>query len=52
MAYEGSRSVIDLPEYLVAPDRVRNMKANRKSEIARVIANLVRAWNYSAGKFF
>jgi hypothetical protein len=43
---------MDLPEYLVAPERVRNMKAKRKREIEIVIANLMSAWNYSAGKFF
>lgn len=39
---------MDLPEYLVAPDRVRNMKANKNSEIETVIANLMSALNYSA----
>jgi hypothetical protein len=52
LAYVGSRRVIDLPLNLVAPERVKKMNTNRKAATARVIANLVRAWNYSAFKFF
>jgi hypothetical protein len=43
---------MDLPLHLVAPLKVKNKKANMKTEIANDIANLVKAWNYYSCKFF
>jgi len=43
---------MDLPLNLVAPLRVKKMNANAKIAIAMDIANLERAWNYSACRFF
>jgi len=43
---------MDLPLNLVAPLKVKKMNTNKKAETARVTANLVKAWNYSACKFF
>ena len=49
LAYVGSKSVIDLPLNLVAPDTVRAIKMRPSEAVAAPMTTLVIAANYSSG---